>query len=133
MAITFVPTIRHAYSVGDRKEAIFDIAYSGTPTVGGDILSSAALGFTSLDTVDVVGIGSNAGATAGYAIGIIHSGTPYTTTGSGATTAGGVLVTFMVQGTAGAGNPLIAATGALTAGSFRARVVGKGGAIGVPS
>lgn len=117
MAITFVPTVRHVYSIGDRKEAIVDVAYSGTPTVGGDALTNTALGFVQLDTVDVVGVGSNAGATAGYTIAVIHPNSAFVPQ---------VLVAFLVQGTAGAGNPLIAATGALTAGSFRARVVGKG-------
>lgn len=124
MAVTFVATVRHVYSIGDRKEAIVDIAYSGTPTAGGDALTAASLGFTNLDTVDVVGIGSNAGATAAYSVAVIHPATAFVSQ---------VLIGFFVQVTAGATTPMGVATGALTAGSFRARVVGKGGVVGVPS
>jgi hypothetical protein len=122
--ITFVPTARHQYSIGDRKEVIFDIAYSGTPTVGGDALTAAALGFTQMDTVDVVGVGANAGATAAYAIGVIHPNAAFVSQ---------VLIAFLVQAVAATTSPLVAATGALTAGSFRARVVGKGSQSGVVS
>lgn len=130
MPMTFTPTIRHVYSIGDRKEVVADVAYSGTPTVGGDALTGASIGLNQVDTVDVVGAGSNTGVTAGYAVSVIHSTTAFSTSSAGVP---GVLIGFMVQGTAGAGNPLIAATGALTAGSFRVRAVGKGSAAAASS
>lgn len=117
MAVTFTPTTEKVYVIGDRQEALIDIACTGTPTVGGDDLTAAALGFTELDTVDPLGGASNVGGTSGVAVGIVHE-------------PGGdeskVKVVFYVQGTAGAANAMIAYTGATAGFVFRARCTGKG-------
>jgi hypothetical protein len=124
MAVTFTPTVRHVYSIGDRKEAIIDIAYSGTPTAGGDTVLPSALGFTQLDIIDIGDCGSDAGATNAYILNVIYPNAAFVAS---------VKLAFMVQVTAGATTPLGPATGALTAGSFRCRVIGKGSVSGASS
>jgi hypothetical protein len=123
MPVTFTVTPRHVYSIGDRKEVIADVACTGTPTVGGDALTGAALGLNQVDTVDAVGAAGVVGGTSGTAVQVIHSTTAFSTSSAGVP---GVLIVFLVQGTAGAANSMLAYTGATAGFVFRVRAVGKG-------
>lgn len=125
MAVTFTPTIRKVWSNGDRKEVIYDIACTGTPTVGGDALTAAALKLeVELDLVSTSGVASVVGGTSGAGIAVIH--------GAGVNLSQ-VLIVFYVQGTAAAGTSQVAYTGATAGFAFRARAIGKGSATGPAS
>lgn len=118
MAVTFTVTPVKEYVIGDRKEVIVDVACTGTPTVGGDVLTAAQLGLSDeLDVVQPAGGASVVGATSAAAIMVIHpAGTNLTQ----------VLLAFMVQGVAGAANSMVAYSGATAGFAFRLRAVGKG-------
>lgn len=134
MAVTFTSTVRHVYSIGDRKEAILDIACTGSPTGGGDALRLDTLGFTQVDTVDPVGSASNAGGTVLATIHVLHSVAAFSTVTIAATPVPGVTIVFGTASAApGSGVSLLAYSGATAGLVFRVRVVGKGGAVGVPS
>lgn len=120
MAVTFTVTPVKTYSIGDRYELIADVACTGTPTVGGDALTAAALGLDlELDYVATSGIATVSGGTSGTAVALYHgvAGTVPVTS---------VTVVFYVQGTAAAGTSMVAYTGATAGFIFRVRAVGKG-------
>ena len=126
MALTITPTVRHVYSIGDRKEAIIDFATDAAAQTGsgGDAITAASLGFSVIDALEPIGLASNATGTAAYGVCVIYPATAFVTS---------VAITYVCQVTAGATVPLGLATGTLTAVSFRARVVGKGSVSGAAS
>lgn len=120
MAVTFTPTILGSYDLGGgRKQTIVDIACTGTPTVGGDALTAAQLGFANneLEYVIATGAAGVVGATSGANIQLIHGSGRFLTQ---------VLVAFLVQGTAGAANSMLAYSGATANFIFRVVATGKG-------
>jgi hypothetical protein len=118
MAVTFTVTKQKVYVSGDRKEVIADVACTGTPTVGGDALTAAALGLDIEMDVLACSNASNSGGTAGLVVAPIHASATPTS----------VNVAFYVQGTAAAGTAMVAYTGATAGQVFRVRAVGKGSA-----
>ena len=125
MAVTFTPTLRHVYSIGDRKEAIYDIACTGVPTVGGDALTAAALSLDVIDIAEASGGASNVGGTAGAGVSIVFPATAFITTMT--------IVFYVAAAVPGAGVAHIAQTLTTAGYQFRLRVVGKGKAAGVAS
>lgn len=120
MAVTFTPTILGVYDLGNgRKESIVDISCTGTPTVGGDALTAAQLGFANNDLEYVIATGAPgvSGGTSGVNVQLIHG------TGRMLTQ---VLVVFLVQGTANTANSMVAYTGATAGFIVRLVSVGKG-------
>lgn len=126
MALTVTPTVRHVYSIGDRKEAIIDIATNAAAQTGsgGDAITAASLGFDVIDVFQPIGLASDATGTAAYGVVVLYPATAYATS---------VNIAYVNQVTAGATTPMGLATGTLTAVGFRARVVGKGKVAGVVS
>lgn len=113
MAVTFTPTVRKVFVAGDRKFVLGTLACTGVPTAGGDVLSAASIGLElELDAV-FVSNSANAGQTAGLI-------TQWDDTDN--------KIAFMVQGTAGAGNALVAYTGDTVNHIIQFRAIGKGSA-----
>lgn len=120
MAVTFTPTVLGSTDLGGgRKLTTVDISCTGTPTVGGDALTAAQLGFANneLEYVSATGCAGVSGATSAAALQVIHGSGRYLSQ---------VLIAFMVQGTAGAANSMVAYTGSTANFIFRVTALGKG-------
>lgn len=116
MAVTFTVTPRAVVSEGGLMVVFSDVSCTGTPTVGGDALTAVALGLKQMIAVEPLGNAGVVGATSAAAIQVIHPTTQVVSQ---------VLVAFMVQGTAGAANSMVAYSGATAGFIFRVKAYGK--------
>lgn len=111
MAVTFTVTNRKVFVIGDRKMLIAKVACTGTPTAGGDALTGSTLGLGTESNVVFVGNAANAGATSALVAQWDDTDDK---------------IAFYVQGTAGAGNALVAYTGDTANHTIQVIAIGKG-------
>lgn len=114
MAVTFTVTKSKVFSIGDRKMVLGQIACTGVPTAGGDVLSAASLGLEIELNAVFVSNSADAGQTVALA-------TQWDNTDN--------KIGFFVQGTAGAGNAMVAYSGDTANHIIQFRAIGKGSAV----